>query len=161
MITMQKFAITTGGALFIAVAAIMIVFVTGLRRKSHVVRSGVRWTSVKTRRFTIRNAGTPGAYATIVRHVGRKSGRPYETPVRAAMSDDGFVITLPYGDDADWVKNVIAAGTATLVFEGAEVEVDKPEIVRGTDDAQLFAARDQRTQRLFGVDEYLHFHRCA
>ena len=156
---MRKFAITTGGTLVLAVAAIGITFVLGLRQKSNLVRRGVRWTSKVTRRFTIDSAGTPGAYATLVQHVGRKSGRVYETPVRATTSDNGFVITLPYGTDSDWVKNVMAAGKATLVYEGATYAVDQPEIVHGTDDAQLFSPKDQRTQRLFGLDEYLHVHR--
>jgi hypothetical protein len=34
----------------------------------------------------MRSAGTSGAYAGIVRHVGRSSGRPYETPVASRMS---------------------------------------------------------------------------
>src|SRR5690349_9785296 len=113
---MRKFAINTGGALFIGIAAIGITFVLGLRNKSKTVRNGVRWVSKVTRRFNMDSAGTPGAYATIVQHVGRKSGRTYETPVRATTSDDGFVITLPYGTDSDWVKNVMAAGKATLVY---------------------------------------------
>ena len=29
----------------------------------------------------MKTAGTPGAYASVIRHVGRKTGRSYETPV--------------------------------------------------------------------------------
>ena len=158
---MRKLVMNGIGTFVIAVIAIGITFVLGLRRKSNVVRRGVRWVSKVTRRFNIDSAGTPGAYASLVNHVGRTSGQPYATPVRAAASEDGFVITLPYGADTDWVKNVMAAGTATLVYEGESFAVDQPKIVHGPDDAQYFAAKDQRTQRLFGVDEYLHLHRGA
>jgi hypothetical protein len=36
----------------------------------------------------------------------------------AFATDDGFVIALPYGPGADWVKNVLASGSATIVNEG-------------------------------------------
>jgi len=147
-----------GGALVLGVAVVMVAFVVGMRRKSPLVRNAVRKFSRATRGFTVGSAGTPGSYASIVRHAGRTSGRVYETPVQAAASDDGFVIALPYGTGSDWVKNVLAAGKATIISDGGEHEVDQPEIVGSGDAARFFAAKDQRTQRLFGVDEYLRVH---
>lgn len=147
------------GALLTVVAALGIVFVVGLRTKSPRVRKAVRRVSRATRGFTIDSAGTPGAYASLVRHTGRTSGRPYETPVRAAATDDGLVITLPYGSDTDWVKNVLAGGSATVVHEGQTIEVVSPEIVTGAEPERWFPAKDQRTQHLFGVDEYLQLRR--
>ena len=35
------------------------------------------------RLLLVDDAGTPGAYASIMHHVGRTSGDPYETPVVA------------------------------------------------------------------------------
>jgi deazaflavin-dependent oxidoreductase (nitroreductase family) len=49
----------------------------------------------------------------IVIHTGRRSGRTYETPVNVFRADDGFVFALTYGR-ADWVQNVMAAGSAQL-----------------------------------------------
>ena len=76
------------------------------------------------------------------------------------MTDDGFVITLPYGADSDWVKNVVAAGSATLTYEGDDYRVEHPKVVRDASLARFFSAQDQRTQRLFGVDEYLRLDRA-
>ena len=45
----------------------------------------------------------------IVHHVGRRSGRPYETPVLLTPIDGGFLIPLTYGPDRDWVRNVTAS----------------------------------------------------
>jgi hypothetical protein len=42
---------------------------------------------------------------------------------------DQFVIVLPYGPGADWVRNVLAHGSATLVHEGRTVRVDQPVVV--------------------------------
>jgi len=57
---------------------------------------------------------------TIVRHVGRRSGKQYETPIIVSPVKDGFVIELTYGYDVDWHKNVLAAGGCTMVWHGKE-----------------------------------------
>jgi deazaflavin-dependent oxidoreductase (nitroreductase family) len=70
--------------------------------------------------------GSFGPFA-IVRHVGRKSGKRYETPIIVSPVKDGFVIELTYGHNVDWHKNVIAAGGCTLVWHGKEYAIDKIE----------------------------------
>ena len=67
------------------------------------------------RPLAMKSSGTPGGNASVVRHVGRKTGRPFETPVKAVATDDGFVIALPYGRNTDWLKNVLASGSATIL----------------------------------------------
>lgn len=57
---------------------------------------------------------------TLVRHVGRRSGKQYETPIIVSPVEDGFVIELTYGPDVDWHKNVLAAGGCTLIWHGKE-----------------------------------------
>ncbi|WP_433206121.1 nitroreductase family deazaflavin-dependent oxidoreductase [Nocardia sp. CA-107356] len=47
---------------------------------------------------------------SMVVHKGRKSGRPYRTPVWAFEGDGVYRIALTYGRDVDWVKNITAAG---------------------------------------------------
>jgi len=64
---------------------------------------------------------------SLVRHVGRKSGRIYETPVILARADGGFVAELTYGPDVDWYRNVVAAGGCTVVVRGVEHEIDRVE----------------------------------
>ena len=62
---------------------------------------------------------------SIIRHVGRRSGKRYETPIIAQPADDGFVFVLTYGPNVDWYQNVIAAGSATLVWHGREYVLDR------------------------------------
>lgn len=139
-----------------AVIGLGAAYVVGLRTKSPVVIRPLVWFS---RRFInprqMRTAGRPGAYASIIRHRGRRSGRTYETPVGAVPTDDGFVIALPYGTRAQWLRNVLAAGSATLVSEGAVHEVDRPELVRLEAANAWFPAGDQRSHRWFGVEHCL------
>ncbi len=52
---------------------------------------------------------------SIVRHVGRRSGRIYETPIIVQPIDGGFVIALTYGPDVDWYRNVLAANSCDIL----------------------------------------------
>ena len=143
------------GSFVVVIAALGVVFVVGMRAKSPLVQNAVRKSGRATKGFVLKSSGTPGGMASIVRHVGRTSGRPYETPVQAVVTDDGFVIALPYGPTTDWVRNIVMHGSATIVHEGATVEVGRPEVVAMDEVALLFTPKDQRTHRLFRVDEAL------
>lgn len=149
-------------ALVLAVAAIGIVFVVGLRRKSPpVLRAIRRMNRAVFNPRQMESAGTPGAYASIIRHSGRTSGRPYETPIQAVATDEGFLIGLPYGDQADWLKNVLAAGSATLVDEGQTHRVDQPELIPIETAADHYPPQEQRIHRMFGVDQALQLRRAG
>lgn len=143
-----------GGLLFV-LGVIGIVFLAGMRTKSPLVLNAVRRSSRATKRFVLKSSGTPGGIASVIRHVGRTTGRPYETPVQAVATDDGFVIALPYGPNTDWLKNVLASGSATIAHEGNTYRVDQPEIVPSSVAAPHFSPKDQRTHRLFRVDQFL------
>src|SRR6266581_880747 len=47
--------------------------------------------------------------AAQIRHVGRRSGRTYTTPVSARRSGDMIVIALTFGNQSDWSRNVRSA----------------------------------------------------
>src|SRR5437588_13016363 len=50
----------------------------------------------------------------IIRHVGRRSGKPYETGIMVWPTGDGFVIALTYGPELDGYRNMLAAGGGTV-----------------------------------------------
>jgi len=147
-------------AMALALMALVVVFMVGMRAKSPPVLNTVRRVnrSVSNPR-AMKTAGTPGAYASVIRHVGRTTGQEYETPVGAIATDDGFVIALPYGTQADWLKNVIASGSATIVDEGETYQVDQPEVVLTSEAVQHFPPKEQRAHRLFAVDQTLKVRR--
>jgi hypothetical protein len=64
---------------------------------------------------------------SIIRHVGRRSGKQYETPIIVALAENGFVIELTYGPDVDWYKNVLAAGGCTVIWHDKDYVIDKLE----------------------------------
>lgn len=132
----------------------------GMRSKSPPVVNAVR-------RFNrgvgnprqMATAGAPGAYASVIRHVGRTSGREYETPIGAIATEDGFVVALPYGAGADWLKNLLASGSAMIVNEGSTYRVDQPEVVTMAEAIDDFPLKERRMLRVFGVDKSLRVRR--
>jgi deazaflavin-dependent oxidoreductase (nitroreductase family) len=148
------------GSMIVVMAVLGVVFIIGMRRKSRLVQGAVIWLSkVYFNKSQMRTAGTPGAYAAIIRHRGRVSGTAYETPVGAVATDDGFVIILPYGRTS-WARNVLASGTATLVHEGHTYDVDSPEIVPLSTIAPALSSSDQRMARVFRVTDALRLRRA-
>jgi deazaflavin-dependent oxidoreductase (nitroreductase family) len=65
----------------------------------------------------------------ILEHVGRKSGKPYRTPLSVFSTDDGVAILLTYGPDRDWLKNVTAAGGARMRRHGKTFTLADPHVM--------------------------------
>jgi deazaflavin-dependent oxidoreductase (nitroreductase family) len=148
------------GASLLALAATAIAYVLGIRSENSAVRNAARrfhrWVGNP---LQMRSAGTPGAYASVIRHRGRTTGRPYETPVWAASTEDGFVIAIVYGPRTDWLENVLASGAADIVHEGHAYPVDRPEIVPMERARAYFPAWNQRIHRRIRVDRCLRVRR--
>ena len=152
---MKRRFIKLFGGFFVLVTGLGVIFVTGVRAKWPPVVNAVRRSLRAARPYALKSSGKRGGYASIVRHVGRTTGREYETPVQSVATDDEFAIALPYGPTTDWVQNVVAAGTAIIVHDGSTHRVARPEIVPMSAAASRFSSRDQRVHRLFGVDHCL------
>ncbi len=70
-------------------------------------------------------AGSPHSLFAVVQHVGRRSGRAYETPLLVMPVADSFVIELTYGLEVDWYRNVVAAGECRVLWRGREYICDE------------------------------------
>lgn len=62
----------------------------------------------------------------IIHHVGRKSGRRYQTPVNVFRKEGGYLFALTYGDGTDWLANVLAAGECVLETRGERFRLVNP-----------------------------------
>lgn len=153
MRTAATVAATLGGGLAVLAVAFVWSFRTGFRPVLDLVR---RMNRRLLNPRQLRTAGQPGAGASVVHHVGRTSGRAYHTPVVAQPVADGFVVALPYGRDADWVRNVVTADRAEVEHEGRRVPVDRPTFLTALDANHHFDGPEQRTHALFGLDDFLH-----
>jgi len=138
------------------------VLVVGMRWKLSPVLDGVRrFNRSMTNPRVMRTAGSTQTQTSVIRHIGRTSGRAYKTPVDTIPTATGFLIALPYGNRADWLRNVLAAGSATVMTDGERIDVDRPTIVATADVAGLIPAKTLRTLRLFGVNQCLHLERTS
>src|SRR5437879_2623220 len=63
----------------------------------------------------------------IIRHVGRRSGKSYETTIMVWPLGEGFVIALTYGPEVDWYRNILAARGCTVFWHRRVYAVGKPE----------------------------------
>ena len=132
------------------------VLVFGIRTQNPTVLRGVRAANKSFwNKQAIKTAGDPGAGYSKVVHRGRSSGTEYETPIDAIPTDEGFVVVLPYGTQADWVRNVLHHGEATIVHDGEHVDVHKPVLMPPHDVEQWLSPTAQRTNRLFGIERVL------
>jgi deazaflavin-dependent oxidoreductase (nitroreductase family) len=144
------------GAVILGLTTLAIAFVAGWRAKSGLVLGPIVWMSKKFMNpMQMRSAGTPGAYASIIRHRGRRSGVEYETPVGVVPDGDAFLVALPYGPRTQWLRNVLAAGSAMLVYEGTVYHVDRPELIPMATVADRFSAGDQGMFRWLRVEDCL------
>jgi deazaflavin-dependent oxidoreductase (nitroreductase family) len=64
---------------------------------------------------------------SIIYHTGRRSGKPYETPIVAMPASAGFVVALTYGSHVDWYQNIKAAGRCKILRRGNEYAIEKVE----------------------------------
>lgn len=65
----------------------------------------------------------------VVRHVGRRSGRSYETTIMVWPLGEDFVMALTYGPEVDWYRNLLASGQGTLLWHGRSYTLGRPETV--------------------------------
>lgn len=91
----------------------------------------------------------------VIVHVGRTSGREYQTPLDAHRVEGGYLFVPVYGVESDWVRNVLAAGSARLRVGDEIVSLTAPRLV---DEATAFALLPSGTTRpptWLKIDQYL------
>jgi len=91
----------------------------------------------------------------VLTHVGRSSGRTYQTPLDAHPVDGGYIFILVYGSGSDWVKNTLAAGSATLRLEGEDIPLVSPRLVTEEAAWHLLPPATKRPPKLLRISEYL------
>jgi deazaflavin-dependent oxidoreductase (nitroreductase family) len=73
----------------------------------------------------------------ILEHVGRKSGKPYRTPLTVFSTDDGVAVLLTYGPNRDWLKNLMSAGGGRMRRYGKTFELTDPRVMPKAEAAQF------------------------
>jgi hypothetical protein len=123
------------GSLFLlaSVALLLVLIFFIALRKFSSLRDGVRQFNKHILNPAVLNfAGRRYRYYAVVCHIGRRSGHVYSTPVIAIPVVNGFVVALPYGDEVDWCRNVLATGRCTIQWNGYGYVVGEPDLIDAT-----------------------------
>jgi deazaflavin-dependent oxidoreductase (nitroreductase family) len=91
----------------------------------------------------------------VLEHRGRKSGNRYLTPVAARRTASGFVISLAFGSQVDWYRNLQATGGASIQWRGASYPVVDPRRIDASAALPAFNALQRFALRIGGVDGYV------
>jgi deazaflavin-dependent oxidoreductase (nitroreductase family) len=106
-----------------------------------------------TNRLLRRFASSSHGPFAIISHVGRHSGKPYETVIWVWPTREGFVIALTYGSKVDWYRNMLAAGGGTVFWHRRPYAVGKPEPIAAETALPAFPAPFRLIFRTFGRQE--------
>jgi len=126
----------------------------------------IQWFREKVIRFnkqtlnpaTLKMAGGRSSVYATLKHIGRRSGRAYMTPVVAKPLGDGFVIPLPYDAVVDWCRNVMATRTCTLIWNEQAYTLEKPEIIQQSQALKAFPLGSRLLYPAGGIKQYLWLH---
>ncbi|MGX1778835.1 nitroreductase family deazaflavin-dependent oxidoreductase [Nocardia brasiliensis] len=83
---------------------------------------------VVTNRLVRVAAGKLPPYS-LIHHVGRRTGRPFTTPVFGTYRADLLLVPLFYGDRSDWVRNLLAAGGGRVTYRRRTRQLRVPRVV--------------------------------
>lgn len=98
----------------------------------------------------------------LLRHTGRRSGRSYATVVGAWLNGEMIVGSLTFGNQIDWVRNVVAAGCCSIRLDGRDYEATHPEFLDRDQAKALYMPVSSRMERasfrLLGIRQFMCLH---
>jgi len=100
--------------------------------------------------------------AAQIRHVGRRSGRPYVTPASARLHGDLIMIPLTFGNQSDWSRNVAVAGGCSIHLDGRDYQAGQPVFLDRDQAGELigpmFSSLERASFRLLGIRQFMLLH---
>jgi deazaflavin-dependent oxidoreductase (nitroreductase family) len=106
-------------------------------------------------KITLKFAGHRGSPFSIVKHRGRKTGKSYSTPVVTIRTEDRFYIPLTYGENVDWLKNVLHASDCIIQSRGDSILMTMPQVVNASNAIIMFPQFQRKLFRFFRVEKFL------
>jgi deazaflavin-dependent oxidoreductase (nitroreductase family) len=92
---------------------------------------------------------------SILRHIGRKSGRIYQTPVLASYIGDIVIVPLSYGENADWLLNVKARGGCEIHWRDKWVRAENPMVIDSKEAFNILPEQRIKLFERFKMDKFL------
>jgi deazaflavin-dependent oxidoreductase (nitroreductase family) len=106
-------------------------------------------------RVMLKVAGRNRLPFAVIYHVGRRSGRPYRTPILVEPLGRGFVVTLTYGPETDWYRNALAAGEYSILWHRKKYRMRGVEIVDSETALPAFPAPARLALRALGIRQFV------
>lgn len=101
-------------------------------------------------------AGSPRLpMLAVMYHRGRRSGRSYATPLGARPVADGFVIPVTFGEQANWFRNVQAAGGCVIQWKGANYALIDPEVIDWATARSAFYPVERILMPIIGIEQFV------
>ena len=122
------------------------------KRMNHFIR---QFNRLIFNRFSLLLSGYRYSPWSIIVHEGRKTGRIYSTPIVAVSAEDSFFIPLPYGDDVDWLQNVLSKGSCKIKINGKWFIAWDPQVINSDDALSAFPTVLQMVFRIKKIEKYL------
>jgi deazaflavin-dependent oxidoreductase (nitroreductase family) len=91
----------------------------------------------------------------VITHRGRRSGKVFRTPVVVRPTSDGFVVPMPWGEQTDWYRNVLAAGECVIRWKGRDYSLVEPEVISDAAKAHGFSALQRVIMARLGINRVL------
>jgi deazaflavin-dependent oxidoreductase (nitroreductase family) len=109
-----------------------------------------------TNKLFMKFAGVSRTPFAVIRHVGRRSGRQYQTPIVVMPISGGFMAALTYGPEVDWYRNVLAAGRCEILWHGKEYAIDDITPVDRETGLAAFSFPFRPILRLVGIQDFVN-----
>jgi deazaflavin-dependent oxidoreductase (nitroreductase family) len=126
-----------------------------IRRHRDLLRLGI---AKRYSDMTRKISGTERSSWGLLTHVGRRSGRSYQTSLGTYPYGDGFLLPLGYGTQTDWYRNIMAAGICELAWKGQTYQLEQPEIISGPNVLHAWPVWDRIVLRLAGMHDFVWLH---
>lgn len=104
--------------------------------------------------FTKKIAGASHSPFAKIFHVGRRSGKTYETPLIVQGAQDEFIFALTYGEDVDWYQNVLSAGHCRLRWNAKDYELKNPQSLDVNMALSAFPLLERMVLKLIGIQHF-------
>lgn len=108
-------------------------------------------------RVMLKIAGRNRLPFAVIYHVGRRSRKPYRTPILVEPLGRAFVVALTYGPETDWYRNALAAGEYSILWHRKKYRMQGVEIVDAETALPAFPGPARLILRTVGIQ---HFVRC-
>ena len=121
----------------------------------NIVLDRIRYINKHTlNRLMLRIAGRNRLPFAVIYHTGRRSKKPYRTPILVEPLGRAFVVALTYGPETDWYRNALAAGEYSILWHRKKYHMRGVDIVDAETALPAFPLLARLALRAVGIRHF-------